>query len=382
MKKLAFILTLLVTTSLFAFENIELDTIKISVIGNQINIEADNVLEIEELLKHDLNYIFKNFISDLSEKEDTSNTEISMEIVIQNDSIVEQLLIDNNTSIEQSDQRTKRVISISDKGIVIKDRKSDKSDLEISEKGIFIQTHTDDDEMETSQITNKIIRWVEKVGIKKKENEEEVEKSSFMMSEIHFGFNNYLNAKDKIASGMPYSLKSALGSICFTRFAKTRIFKAKPMFLKYGLSITSNNYKYVNNYILTQGNNTTLLIESENELTKSKLATLFIDVPLLLQIDLSSNKKEENGFNLAIGAFAGYMLRAKTKVISLDANDNSQKEKQKGEFNINKIRYGVQAQFGVMGFNFYGKYHLSTLFESNLGPEKLNVLDFGVVFNL
>lgn len=381
MKKLAFILSLLITTSLFSFENIGLDTIKISVVGNQINIEADNVSEIEELLKHDLNYIFKNFISDLSEKEDTSNTEINMEIVIQNDSIVEQLIIENNTSIEQSDQRTKRVISISDKGIVIKDGKSDKNDLEISEKGIFIQTHTDD-EMETSEITNKIIRWVEKVGKEKKENEEEEEKKSFMMSEIHIGFNNYLNTKDQIASGMPYSLKSTLGSISFTRFAKTRIFKEKPMFLKYGLSITSNNYKYVNNYILTQSNNTTLLIESENELTKSKLATLFIDVPLLLQLDLSSNKKEENGFNIAIGAFAGYMLKAKTKVISLDANDNSQKEKQKGEFNINKIRYGVQAQFGVMDFNFYGKYHLSTLFESNLGPEKLNVLDFGVVFNL
>jgi len=381
MKKFAFILSLLITTSLFSFENIGLDTIKISVVGNQINIEADNVSEIEELLKHDLNYIFNNFISDLSEKEDTSNTEISMEIVIQNDSIVEQLLIENNTSIEQSNQRTKRVISISDKGIVIKDGKSDKNDLEISEKGIFIQTHTDD-EMETSETTNKIIRWVEKVGKEKKENEEVEEKKSFMMSEIHIGFNNYLNAKDKIASGMPYSLKSTLGSISFTRFAKTRIFKAKHMFLKYGLSITSNNYKYVNNYILTQSNNTTLLIESENELTKSKLATLFIDVPLLLQLDLSSNKKEENGFNIAVGAFAGYMLRAKTKVISLDANDNSQKEKQKGEFNINKIRYGVQAQFGVMGFNFYGKYHLSTLFESNLGPEKLNVLDFGVVFNL
>lgn len=381
MKKFAFILSLLITTSLFSFENIGLDTIKISVVGNQINIEADNVSEIEELLKHDLNYIFNNFISDLSEKEDTSNTEISMEIVIQNDSIVEQLLIENNTSIEQSNQRTKRVISISDKGIVIKDGKSDKNDLEISEKGIFIQTHTDD-EMETSETTNKIIRWVEKVGKEKKENEEVEEKKSFMMSEIHIGFNNYLNAKDKIASGMPYSLKSTLGSISFTRFAKTRIFKAKHMFLKYGLSITSNNYKYVNNYILTQSNNTTLLIESENELTKSKLATLFIDVPLLLQLDLSSNKKEENGFNIAVGAFAGCMLRAKTKVISLDANDNSQKEKQKGEFNINKIRYGVQAQFGVMGFNFYGKYHLSTLFESNLGPEKLNVLDFGVVFNL
>ena len=82
----------------------------------------------------------------------------------------------------------------------------------------------------------------------------------------------------------------------------------------------------------------------------------------MLQLDFSSDKEEENGFNIAVGPFVGYMLKAKTKIIYLDENNNTNKEKQKGEYNINKVRYGLQAQFGVMGFNFYGKHHLSSLF--------------------
>tara|TARA_B110000977_G_scaffold201774_1_gene298525 strand:+ start:1956 stop:3098 length:1143 start_codon:yes stop_codon:yes gene_type:complete len=380
MKKLTFIFTTLLTTSLFAYNSLELDTVKISLTGNQINIEADDASELEKLLKHDLNYIFKSIMVNLTEKNQLTNTEISMNVVIQNDSIIEQLIIDKSSDIEVSEKGMKKVISISDQGIVIKNGKSKRNDLEISENGIFIQTNKDNDEIDSSKVTNKIINWIGNIGIKDKEEEED--KSTFMMSEIHLGFNNYLNSEQKIASGMPYSLKSTLGSISFTRFAKTRIFKTKPLFVKYGLGISSNNYKFANNYILSQSNNATQLIQSEKELLKSKLATVFIDVPLLIQLDLSFDNKEEDGFNLAVGTFVGYMLKAKTKVISLDANKNSHKEKQRGEFNINKVRYGVLAQFGVLGFNFYGKYHLSTLFESNLGPEKLNVIDFGIVFNL
>ena len=53
-----------------------------------------------------------------------------------------------------------------------------------------------------------------------------------------------------------------------------------------------------------------------------------------------------------------------------------------GQLVIFKINYRLNTTPKSSTFNFYGKYHLSTLFESNLGPEKLNVLDFGVVFNL
>ena len=87
----------------------------------------------------------------------------------------------------------------------------------------------------------------------------------------------------------------------------------------------------------------------EHEVDKSKLTTLFIDAPILLQIDLSKDKKEEGGFNIAIGPYVGYLLKAKSKYVYTDANNNSNTDKLKGDFFVNKVRYGLQSQFGVLG---------------------------------
>ena len=65
-----------------------------------------------------------------------------------------------------------------------------------------------------------------------------------------------------------------------------------------------------------------------------------------------------------------------------DANNNSNTDKQKGDFFVNKVRYGLQSQFGVLGLKFFAKYELSNLFEATKGPENLNVFDFGMVIDL
>lgn len=381
MKNLLFILSLLASTQLFALSTCKSDTIKISIIGNEISIEADDIQELEELLKHDLNSLLKNLNLNLSKHDEDSNTELNLELIVQNDSIIEHIQIVNSSSnsfnSSVNGKETKKIISISDAGIFIKDKSSETSLVEISEEGIFIETEIE--KKNTAVILEKLEEYAEE-WMNYETEEIDSTKGTFMISEVHIGFNNYLNDKQKIVSGEDYSLKSSLGSFAYVSYAKTRIFSKGPVFLKYGLGLTSNNYKYANNYVLSESNYETILLENPNEIVKSKLSTLFIEAPLLLQLDFSSNIREENGFNIAVGPFVGYMLKAKTKLIYLDENNNSNKEKQKGEFHLNKVRYGLQAQFGVMGFNFYAKYHLSTLFENNKGPQELNVIDFGIVF--
>ena len=364
MKNLLFILSLLACTQLFALSTCKSDTIKISIIGNEISIEADDIQELEELLKHDLNSLLKNLNLNLSKHDDASNTELNLELIVQNDSIIEHIQIVNSSSnsfnSSVNGKETKKIISISDAGIFI--------ETEIEKKN-------------TDVLLEKLEEYAEE-SMNYETEEIDSTKGTFMISEVHIGFNNYLNDKQKIVSGEDYSLKSSLGSFAYVSYAKTRIFSKVPLFLKYGLGLRSNNYKYANNYVLSESNYETILLENPNEIVKSKLSTLFIEAPLLLQLDFSSNIREENGFNIAVGPFVGYMLKAKTKLIYLDENDNSNKEKQKGEFHLNKVRYGLHAQFGVMGFNFYAKYHLSTLFENNKGPQELNVIDFGIVFDI
>lgn len=380
MKKLLFILSVLIPIQLFAGTNCLSDTIKISIVDNEISIEADNLQELEELLKHDLNEILKNLSLNLSGIEGKGNTEVNMELIVQDDSIVEHILISTDSNDDsQIIKSTKKIISISDEGIFIKNSTTDSTLVEISDHGIFVETEVEITKKDA--LIEKLEGYIEDMTNNETEETDSL-KRTFMVTEVHIGFNNYLNQDGKIVSGEDYSLKSGLGSFSYVHYAKTRIFPKGPLFLKYGLSLTSNNYKYANNYVLRETDVETILIENPNEIQKSKLSTLFIDAPLLLQLDFSSDKEDENGFNVAVGPFVGYMLKAKTKINYLDENNNSNKEKQKGEYNINKVRYGLQAQFGVMGFNFYGKYHISNLFENNKGPENLNVIDFGIIFDL
>jgi len=51
MKKLLFILSVLIPIQLFAGTNCLSDTIKISIVDNEISIEADNLQELEEMIK-------------------------------------------------------------------------------------------------------------------------------------------------------------------------------------------------------------------------------------------------------------------------------------------------------------------------------------------
>ena len=378
MKKLLFILTVLVPIQLFAAINAPSDTIKISIVDNQITIEVDNLQEVKELVKHDLNAILKNL--NLSDMSDSSRTEINMELIVKNDSIVNHTIrMNSEDNLEEGKKAMQKIISISDEGIFIKDKTTNEQILEISDKGVFMESELDIEE-DDSALLIQLESYL--AGLKDKEEVEDSTKSTFLQTELHFGFNNYLNDEGKLSSGKPYSLKSTFGSFTYAKYAKTRIFAKGPFFLKYGLSLNSNNYKFANNYILTENEQETILIENTNELEKSKLSTLFIDAPMMFQLDFSSNPSEEDGFNITVGAFAGYMIKAKTKVIYTDENNNSNKDKLKGEFNLNKFRYGLQAQFGLLGCSFYGKYHLSSLFENNKGPEHLNVIDFGIVFEI
>lgn len=194
MKNLLFILSLLACTQLFALSTCKSDTIKISIIGNEISIEADDIQELEELLKHDLNSLLKNLNLNLSKHDDASNTELNLELIVQNDSIIEHIQIVNSSSnsfnSSVNGKKTKKIISISDAGIFI--------ETEIEKKN-------------TDVLLEKLEEYAEE-SMNYETEEIDSTKGTFMISEVHIGFNNYLNDKQKIVSGEDYSLKSSLGS--------------------------------------------------------------------------------------------------------------------------------------------------------------------------
>lgn len=374
MKKLTLILILLLPIQLIAANTMFTDTIRIVVNGDVISIEADDPKEIEALLQHDIQQLFKNIYLNLNKENiGDGNTEVQMELFLQSDSVNQEIIFETH-GLEQSDGSSKKIIKIvkiSDEGIHIEER--------VNEEG----PTTEDD----GKFIDILAELKSNIELNKKGDdpeEEETNTRTFSMSEIHIGLNNYTNEDQKIPSGVGHNLKSINSlSFSYTKYAKTRIFKKGPLFLKYGLGLTSNNYKFSQPVHLVENeSNISFNEDLEHEVDKSKLTTLFIDAPLLLQIDLSKDKEEEGGFNIAIGPYVGYLLKAKSKYVYTDANNNSNTDKLKGDFFVNKVRYGLQSQFGVLGLNFFAKYELSNLFEAGKGPENLNVFDFGIVFDM
>jgi hypothetical protein len=98
---------------------------------------------------------------------------------------------------------------------------------------------------------------------------------------------------------------------------------------------------------------------------KSKLSTTYAIMPILLegQIPVSNNRT----VNIGAGFIGAIKLCSNTKVVYYD--NDKMKIKNKDDFSLNLLRYGVTARLGYEMFQAYGTYYLSKMFEEGKGPE-------------
>jgi hypothetical protein len=98
---------------------------------------------------------------------------------------------------------------------------------------------------------------------------------------------------------------------------------------------------------------------------KSKLSTTYATMPILLegQIPVSHH----GTINIGAGFIGAIKLYSHTKVVYYD--NEKMKIKNKDDFSLNLIRYGVTARLGYEMFQAYGTYYLSKMFEEGNGPE-------------
>jgi hypothetical protein len=103
-----------------------------------------------------------------------------------------------------------------------------------------------------------------------------------------------------------------------------------------------------------------------SRIKKSQLITNYVELPVELRY--SSNPDDPNrSFRAAIGGRIGYMYDSFNK-IKYREDGETKKLKDKQNFNLNDIRYGVFAKVGVGNFSIVGYYNLSNLFKDGKGP--------------
>lgn len=134
------------------------------------------------------------------------------------------------------------------------------------------------------------------------------------------------------------------------------------------LGINFNNYRF-------DGNNT-IVVDGEGVITpsypaepirydKSKLATVYGILPVMLELQIPVS--HGSTFNLGAGVVGAVKLGSHTKVVYHD--DGKQKDKNRDDFNLNVLRYGVTARAGYEMVQVYGTCYLSPMFEKGKGPQ-------------
>ena len=99
---------------------------------------------------------------------------------------------------------------------------------------------------------------------------------------------------------------------------------------------------------------------------KSQFNPNYLDIPL--EFRWRSRKYDpKSSVKITIGGKVGFLFDSKTKV-KYSENGETRKTKQKANFELSTIRYGVYTKLGFGGFSAFYYYSISHLFNTDKGP--------------
>ncbi|UOQ64321.1 porin family protein [Hymenobacter volaticus] len=152
--------------------------------------------------------------------------------------------------------------------------------------------------------------------------------------------------------------------------------KGSPLHLLTGPELAFNNYMLDDNsrFVNTAGI-TTLQVDADRSLEKSKLAVTTLNLPLMAVLDFQ-DKKGRDAFRIGAGGFVGYRLGSHTK-IKYSEDGRTHKDKDRGSYNLEDFQYGLQGTIGIRKLDLFAKYSLNDLFQSNRGIQA-QTFSFGV----
>ncbi|MFC2137549.1 hypothetical protein ACFLTE_05175 [Bacteroidota bacterium] len=134
-----------------------------------------------------------------------------------------------------------------------------------------------------------------------------------------------------------------------------------------GLGFEFNNYRFDNANSIEKDDDGFVVgldLDPDLNVEKSKLTTVYLTCPLLLefQIPVSSNKDKD--IHISGGVIGGLKTGSYTKV-KYSSKGKPGKNKTKDDFNLAPFRYGVTARIGYDGLNIFAIYYLTPMFEKS-----------------
>jgi hypothetical protein len=132
-----------------------------------------------------------------------------------------------------------------------------------------------------------------------------------------------------------------------------------------GLGLEWNNYRFDNDITLQKVNGVIqpMDLDPNWKVKKTKLTTLYLTVPLLMEFQIPVKYKKRR-VHMSAGVIGGLRLGSHTKI-----KHNGDKVKDHDDFKLKTLRYAAHARIGYRSLNFFATYGLTELFESDKGPD-------------
>jgi len=136
-----------------------------------------------------------------------------------------------------------------------------------------------------------------------------------------------------------------------------------------GLGLAFSNYYFDHDNTIAEVDDYVVPVYLDGTtLTKSKLATTFIRIPLIVEVQFPRSSARSHRIFVSAGLLTGIKLDSHTKVVVED-DSGKNKDKENDDFNINPFRYGLTARIGFHNISLFGDYNFTPMFIRDKGPE-------------
>jgi hypothetical protein len=141
--------------------------------------------------------------------------------------------------------------------------------------------------------------------------------------------------------------------------------------LKYGLGLELNNYRYKSSLSYRETGvipysgglqtNTPFIFRDSISFSKNKLAADYLTVPFMINF-ASNPHSSKKGISISLGASAGYLYSQRNK----QKSDERGKDKNKGEYDLERFKLAYIAELGLGPVRLYGSYSPKSMYEHSL----------------
>jgi hypothetical protein len=201
-----------------------------------------------------------------------------------------------------------------------------------------------------------------------------------------FGFSNYIDKTDYGNTGdflynrsavaplgkSDFNLKTGKSLNVNFWFFMRRINLIKThVNLKYGFGIEYNNYRFKsssnlsflekNPYLNNLQPKSPVVIRDSISFSKNKLALNYLTVPLMVNF-ITNPANAKKGLSISMGISAGYLYGVRNK----QKSDERGKEKNRGDYDLERFKLSYIAEMGLGPIRLYGSYSPNSIFSEGL----------------